>query len=133
MLSGCGRSYRVLEQRGNPQEHPLVQTQMEVVDRHQELLAEEQNVAVRAGTALQLTGLMDQHLALQTLKDSLTLEDSLTVQEPEGSHALCAPCETAAACWAQIGISRKLMDSCTIGEEAESCSYERIGKRPKND
>ena len=68
MDSGTAKSFLIFAERGMPQEHPFRETQLEIVDRHQELLAEEQAIVVNDSTTMSALSLLEQASALEQLQ-----------------------------------------------------------------
>ena len=65
---GTAKSFLILAERGMPQEHPFLETQLEIMNRHQELLAEEQAIVVNDSTTMSAISLLEQASALEQLK-----------------------------------------------------------------
>lgn len=86
--------------RDKPQEHPFRETQLEIVERHQELLAEEQAIVVNDSTSLRAVALLEQEASLQQV------QECLLGAEGEGcSDALVLASAVTTPCWAQIQAS----------------------------
>jgi len=93
--AGTAQSYKILEQRGKPQEHPWHKTQLAIIEKQDQRLAGEQTVLVNNSTELKMCGLLDQQAALVQLRSCIEAGAS-------GEDSAVALVGQGVSCWAQI-------------------------------
>ena len=93
--AGTAQSYKALELRGKPQEHPWHKTQLAIIEKQDQRLAGEQNVLVNNSTEIKMCGLLEQQTALIELRSCIEAGAS-------GEASILALVAHGASCWAQI-------------------------------
>ena len=110
---GTAKSFLILAERGMPQEHPFLETQLEIMNRHQELLAEEQAIVVNDSTNCCAISLLEQSSALEQLRVCLA-----GAEGGDGTGALLlasAVTPPLGGCWAQIRTNAGLQEGQVTG------------------
>ena len=92
---GTAQSYKTLELRGKLQEHPWHKTQLAIIQKQVQRLADEETVLVINRTEIKMVGLLDQQAALVELGNCI---------ETGASSEGCALAleSKGTSCWAQI-------------------------------